>query len=98
MPKSGIMTANDSDEPVKWTPPHERKDGPWEDHELEMAGNDMERADQIRGNPKMMDAMAKHHAKKAKHHKKLAEGMKGHKKRGLISEKAFEKASKSRDA
>ena len=98
MPKSGIMTANDSDEPVKYTPPHERKDGPWDEYELEDGGRTMERADQIRGNPKMMDAMAKHHSKKAKKHRKMAQGMRDHMKRGLISEKAFEKASKSRDA
>jgi hypothetical protein len=90
MPTAAIESA--------YTPPHERKDGPWDDYELEDAGNAMERAEQIRGNPKMMEAMAKHHAKKAKHHKKMAEGMKSHMKRGLVSEKALAKASESRDA
>ena len=90
MPTAAIESA--------YEPPHERKSGPWEDYELEDAGRTMERADQIRGNPKMMEAMAKHHAKKAKHHKKIAEGMKSHMKRGLVSEKALAKASESRDA
>ena len=36
----------------------------------------MERAEQIRGNPKYVEAIAKHHEKKSKHHRKLADGMK----------------------
>jgi hypothetical protein len=98
MPKAEIMSANDSREPVKYTPPHERKNGPWDEYDLEDGGRTMERAEEIRGNPKYVEAIAKHHEKKAKHHRKLAEGMKSHMKRGLVSERALEKAAKSNHA
>jgi hypothetical protein len=92
MPKAEITSA---DSGGKYTPPHERKDGPWDEYDLEEGARHMERAEQVKDNPKYVEAIAKHHEKKAKHHKKLAEGMKGHMKRGLVSEAALEKASKS---
>lgn len=98
MPKAEIMSANDSREPVKYTPPHERKDGPWDEYELEDGGRTMERSEDIRGNPKYVEAIAKHHEKKAKKHRKLAASMKGHMQRGLVSEAALEKASGKKDA
>lgn len=98
MPKAAIMSANDSNEPVRYAPPHERKNGPFDDYELEDGARTMERAEQIKGNPKYMDAIAAHHKKKAKHHHKMAEMMKPHMKRGLVSEKALEKASASNHA
>jgi hypothetical protein len=76
-----------------WTEPHERKDGPWEDHELEHAGHHLEKAEKIKANPKFVEAIAKHHEKKAKAHHKLASSLKHHMARGLVSEKALEKAS-----
>ena len=78
-----------------YTAPHERKNGPWHDHELDDAGRHVEMADKIKGNPKFAEAVAKHHEKKAKRHHALAAGMKVHMKRGLVSEKQLEKASKS---
>ena len=99
MPKAEIMSANSGEGGTAagpYTPAHERKNGPWDEYEMDDAGRTVERADQIRGNPKMMEAMAAHHKKKAKHHRKMAESMRGPMKRGLVSEKAFEKASKSR--
>lgn len=95
MPSTAIVSANSGeggkDGPYKV--PHERMNGPFEDYELEDAGRTMERADQIRGNPKLVEAVAKHHKKKAKHHQQMAEAMKPHMKRGLVSEKAAAKAS-----
>lgn len=100
MPRSAIMSANSGeggrDGPYK--PAHERANGPFDDYELEDAGRTMERADQIRGNPKLVEAVVKHHKKKAKHHHRLAESMASHVKRGLVSEKALAKAAKSDDA
>lgn len=95
MPKVEITSATDSEEPVKYTPPHERESGPWEDHELDSAGHHLDMAEKIKGNPKMAEAIAKHHEKKAKHHQKMAASMKGHMKRGLVSVKQLEKVSKS---
>ena len=98
MPHAEIMSANDSREPIKYTPPHERKGGPWEDYELEDAGHTMERAAQIHSNPKFVEAIAKHHEKKAKKHRKLADGMREHMKRGLVSENALDRVSGSKHA
>lgn len=100
MPRVAITSANSGKggHAGPYVPAHERKDGPWDEYDLEDAGRTMERADQIRGNPKMMEAVAKHHKKKAKHHQHLAEAMAPHMKRGLVSEKALEKAAASRDA
>ena len=100
MPGVAITSANSGEGGAAgpYKEPHERENGPWEDHELEMAGRDMERGDQVKGNPKLVEAVAKHHEKKAKKHRKMAQGMRDHMKRGMISEKAFDKASKSRDA
>lgn len=95
MPRAAITSAN-SGEGGKAGPykaPHERMNGPFEDYELEDGARTMERAEQIKGNPKYMAAIAEHHKKKAKHHHKLAESMKPHMKRGLVSEKAAAKAS-----
>ena len=96
MPSTAIVSANSGKggEAGPYKAPHERMNGPFDDYELEDAGRTMERADQIRGNPKLVEAVAKHHEKKAKHHRKMAEAMKPHMKRGLVSEKALEKASK----
>lgn len=92
MPSVAITSAN-SGKPERYQEPHERKSGPWDEWEMDDAGRTMERADKIRGNPKFVEAIAKHHEKKAAHHRKLAEGMKSHMKRGLVSEKAAAKAS-----
>ena len=98
MPKSGIQSTED-DGPGRASPvdryvePHERKAGPWHDHELEDAGRTIERAEQIKGNAKMSEAVAKHHAKKATHHRALAKSMRGHMARGMVSEKALSKAA-----
>jgi hypothetical protein len=97
MPRVAITSANSGEggKAGPYVQPHKRKDGPWDEYDLEDAGRAMERAEEISGNPKFVEAIAKHHEKKAKHHRKLAQGMKGHMKRGLVSEKALEKASES---
>lgn len=95
MPKAEIMSANSGKggEAGPYVPAHERKSGPWDEYELEDAGRTMERAEEIRGNPKFVEAVAAHHEKKAKRHKKLAGEMRGHMKRGLVSETALAKVS-----
>ena len=92
MPKAEITSANSG--PEKYVPPHERKDGPWDEYELMDAGRDLERAEKVKANPKFMEAIAKHHEKKAAEHRKLADGMKAHMKRGLVSEEAMKKAAR----
>jgi hypothetical protein len=89
MPGVAIMTSTET--PRKYREPHERKDGPWEDYELDDAGRHMEMADKIKGNPKLVEAVAKHHEAKAKRHKKIAAGMRHHMGRGMVSEKALHK-------
>lgn len=95
MPKVEITSANSGKggEAGPYTPPHERKSGPYDDYELEDGGRTLERASQIQSNPAYVEAIAKHHEKKAKHHHKMAESMKPHMKRGLVSESAMKKAS-----
>jgi hypothetical protein len=93
MPKVEIESAYSSG---KYTPPHKRKDGPWESYELEECGRHCEEAEEIRGNPKLMEAIAKHHETKAKEHRKIAHKMKPAMKRGMVSEAALEKAEKRR--
>ena len=93
MPKAEIESAAS---PSKYVPPHERKDGPWDSYELEDCGRHCEMADKIRDNPKLMEAMAKHHEKRAAEHHKIARSMKPHMKRGMVSEAALEKAAKRR--
>jgi hypothetical protein len=90
--KSGL-SAGKGEAMHEYKEPHERSSG-WQDYELEDAGRHLERADKIKANPKFVEAIARHHEKKAAHHRKLAEGMKGHLKRGLVSEKALEKAAR----
>lgn len=95
MPSVAITSAN-SGEGGKAGPykePHERESG-WDEWELEHSGRTMEDAEKIKGNPKFVEAIAKHHEKKAKKHRKMAAGMRDHMKRGLVSDKALEKASK----
>jgi hypothetical protein len=92
--KSGLSVAA-NEKMHEHKEPHERKDGPWEDHELDHAGHHLEKAEKIKANPKFVEAIAKHHEKKAKAHHKLASGLKHHMARGLVSETALEKASKS---
>jgi hypothetical protein len=94
MPKVEIMTGTAS--PGKYVEPHERKDGPWDEYELEDAGRHIERADKIRSNPKMMEAVAKHHEKKAKRHRAIAGEMRHHMNAGHVSEKAMERAAAKR--
>jgi hypothetical protein len=89
MPRVEIMTSTET--PKKYVEPHERKDGPWDEYELEDAGRHMEVAEKIKANPKMVEAVAKHHEKKAKRHKKIASGMRHHMSRGLVSDKAMHK-------
>jgi hypothetical protein len=95
MPSVAITSANSGKggDAGPYKAPHERKDGPWDEYELEDGGRTMERAEAIKSNPKFVEAVAAHHEKKAKHHRKLAKGMKGHMKRGLVSEKALAKAT-----
>jgi hypothetical protein len=99
MPSVSITSANSGKggEAGPYKEPHERKDGPWEDYELEDGGRTMERSEAIKGNPKFVEAIAAHHEKKAKHHRKMAAGMKGHMARGLVSEKALKKVSGRHD-
>ena len=59
----------------KYTPPHERKNGPWQDYELDDMGRHVEMADKVKSNPKLMAAMAEHHHKKAKKHSDMAKMM-----------------------
>lgn len=93
MPHAEIMSADSG--PHKYVEPHERKDGPWDEYELDDAGRHIEHAEKVKANPKMMAAIAKHHEKRAKRHHAIARTMKPHMNRGLVSEKALEKASKS---
>jgi hypothetical protein len=90
MPRVSIMTSEAS---TYNKAPHARKNGPWEEWELEDAGRHLEHAEQIKANGKLMDAIVKHHAKKAEHHRRLAEEMKPHMKRGLVSKRALDKVS-----
>lgn len=96
MPSVAIESANSGEgghaEPA-YKEPHKREKGPWHEHELEDGGRTIERAEAIRNNPAFSEAIAAHHEKKAKHHRKMAAGMKGHMKRGLVSEKALAKVS-----
>lgn len=95
MPHAEITSANSGAAPApdRYVRPHERKKGPWDEYELEDAGRTMEDAKKIEGNPAFVEAVAAHHEKKAKRHKKIAGEMRGAMKRGLVSEKALEKAS-----
>lgn len=86
-PDSAVAT------PERYKPPHERPNGPWDEYELDDAGRHIERAEQVKANPKLMEAVAKHHEKKAKHHHKIAAGLKSAMSRGLVSETAATKAS-----
>ena len=90
MPREDIETS--TDEPRKYVPPHERKNGPWDSYELEDMGHHLERAEQIGKNPKLVEAIAKHQEKKAATHRKMAGKMRGHMKRGLVSDRQYEKA------
>ena len=83
-------------EPHKYVEPHERKDGPWDEYELDDAGRHIERAEKIKGNPKFVEAIAKHHEKKAKTHSELADKTRGLRKSGHISEKALMNAEAKR--
>ena len=94
MPKAEIMFANSGNEPRKEA--HERMHGPWDNWEIEDAARHMDRAHKIMGNPKFMEAITKHHEAKAKEHHEMVAHMKPHMKRGLVSEKALEKASNKR--
>lgn len=98
MPKVEITSANSGEGGTAgpYKSPHERKSGPWDEYELEDGGRTMERAQEISGNPAYVEAIAKHHEKKAKKHRKLAASMKGHMARGLVSEDALKKASAKR--
>lgn len=95
MPSVSITSANSGEggKSGPYVEAHKRKDGPWDEYDLESAGHTMQRAEEIKGNPKLVEAVAAHHEKKAKHHRKMAAGMKGHMKRGLVSEKALAKVS-----
>lgn len=93
MPRTAIATSTDSPSSEKYREPHERPNGPWQDHELEDGGRALERAEHVKGNPKYVEAIAKHHEKKAKHHRALAESTRHLRKSGMISEKALERAA-----
>lgn len=93
MPRPPNATESD---PHKYVEPHERKDGPWDEYELDDAGRHIERAEKIKGNPKFVEAIAKHHEKKAKTHSELADKTRGLRKSGHISEKALMNAEAKR--
>ena len=78
---------------MKYVPAHERKNGPWDDYELEDMGRHVEMADKVKSNPKLMAAMAEHHRKKSKKHADMAKMMRPAMARGLISETQATKAS-----
>jgi hypothetical protein len=92
--KSGL-SENRAEKMHEYKEPHEREHGPWHDWELMDAGRTLEHGEKIKGNHKFMEAIAKHHEEKAKHHRELSTEMKHHMRRGLVSEKALEKASRS---
>jgi hypothetical protein len=92
MPRVEIESANSG----KYQAPHERQNGPWEDWELEDAGRHLEHAEKIRANPKMAEALAKHHEKKAKEHSKLAHHARHLRKSGHVSDTALKKAADKR--
>jgi hypothetical protein len=93
MPRAAIESSTQT----PYREPHERESGPWEDHELEQGGHHLERAEQIKANSKFVEAIAKHHEKKASMHRKLAKGMRHHMGRGMISEKAMKHAVERRE-
>lgn len=94
MPRAAIASSTGTPNDRKEA--HERKDGPWDEWELEEGGRHLERADKIKGNAKYVEAIAKHHESKAKHHRKLAHEARHLRGRGMISEKAMAKASEKR--
>jgi hypothetical protein len=97
MPGVAIMTANESPSSKKYREPHERTDGPWDDYELEDAGRHLEATDKIKTNPKFVEAIAKHHEKRAKKHHKIASEMRHHMKAGHVSEKALARSMQHRE-
>lgn len=92
MPRAAIESAQ-GNTPSKYREPHERSSGPWQDYELEDGGRALERAEKVKGNPKYVEAIAKHHEKKAKLHHGLAEKARHLRKSGAISDKALAKAA-----
>jgi hypothetical protein len=93
MPRAAI----ESSTATPYREPHERKDGPWQDYELEEGGRHLERAEQIKGNGKYVEAIAKHHEKKAKMHRGLAHKARHLRGAGMISDKALERAAERRE-
>jgi hypothetical protein len=67
MPHAEITSANSGEggKAGPYVEPHKRKDGPWNEYDLESAGSAMEHAEAIKSNPKFVEAIAKHHEKKA---------------------------------
>lgn len=91
MPRAAIESSTAT--PEKYREPHERKEGPWDDYELDEGGRHLERAEKIKANGKYVEAIAKHHEKKASTHRNLAHQARHLRKSGMISDKALEKAS-----
>lgn len=91
MPRAAIESSTAT--PERHKEPHERPNGPWEEWELEDGGRTMEHADRVKGNPKYVEAIAKHHEKKAKLHHGLAMKARHLRKSGAISDKALERAA-----
>lgn len=92
MPRAAI----ESSTATPYREPHERKDGPWQDHELEEGGRHLERAEKIKGNGKYVEAIAKHHEGRAKTHRKLAHQARHLRGQGMISDKALARAAEKR--
>jgi len=91
MPRAAIESSTAS--PDKYREPHERSNGPWDDYELDEGGRHLDRAEKIKANGKYVEAIAKHHEKKAKTHRDLAHKARHLRKSGAISDKALERAA-----
>jgi hypothetical protein len=97
MPRVAIETST-ATPARKYREPHERANGPWDAYELEDGGRALERAEQVKGNPKYVEAIAKHHEAKAKLHHGLAHKARHMRKSGAISDRALERAADRKHA
>jgi hypothetical protein len=97
MPRAAIesSTATPSRE---YKEPHERSNGPWDDYELDEGGRHLDRAEKIKANGKYVEAIAKHHEKKAKLHHGLAMKARHLRKSGAVSDRALAKAEERKHA
>lgn len=91
MPRAAIESSTET--PMDRKEAHERPNGPWDDWELDEGGRHLERAEKIKANGKYVEAIAKHHEKKAKTHRDLAHKARHLRKSGAVSDKALERAA-----